>query len=69
MELLKEFSPFPQLLRWNTQSPIEFTRRVLPGDRSSELDQFIIIEKLLQLRKQFVAYFSISDGHAVGILK
>ena len=59
----------PQLLRWNSQGAIEFTRRVLPGDRRGQLNQRIVIIKFTQARKQFIAYFPTSDGHCVGKLQ
>ena len=59
----------PQLLRRNAQSAIEFTRRILPGDCRGQLNQRIVIIKLTQARKQFIAHFPTSDGHRVGKLQ
>ena len=59
----------PQLLRWNSQGAIEFTRRVLPGDRRGQLNQRIVIIKLTQARKQFIAYLPTCDCHRVGKLQ
>lgn len=60
---------FPKALRWNSECPIKLARCVFPCDNLCQLNYFVVVKVLAQLREYFVANVSIRERHRIRVRK
>src|SRR5258708_5941846 len=59
----------PELLGGNAQGPIEFARRVFPGDDLGQFNERILVIELAQAGEEGIADLASGDGHGIGVLQ
>jgi hypothetical protein len=59
------FTPFPKLLRRDSQGPIEFAGGVFPGNYGRKFDYLVVVIKGPQLCIQLVVYIAVTQRDAV----
>src|SRR5438876_12031015 len=59
----------PELLGGNAQCPIEFARRVFPGDDLGQFGERVLVIELAQAGEEGIADLAAGTGHGISILQ